>query len=101
MSMPVSVGDARRGEEGVPTPTPPFFPHPDTGAELVTLADFQKALVEVEDRLSPLYRLRTQLRDAMTERFEAPLPTNPRNRTVAQAMVARCPRCRREIESES
>ena len=77
-----------------------MFKHPETGIELVTLPEFQAALWDVEERLAPLYRVRRELREAMTERFDAPLPTNPRNRTVAQAMVARCPRCHKELEEK-
>lgn len=69
------------------------FPHPETGVALETLPDFQDALIDVETRLGALYRVRTPIREELTRRFGPVLPVDRRNRTVAQAMVALCPRC--------
>jgi len=72
---------------------PETFIHPVTGEMLTTKEEFLAALVEEEERLSPIYHTVWSLRDAMTERFEAAEMPGPRQRTVTQEKVSRCPRC--------
>ena len=77
--------------------THPAFPHPTTGQALETLTDFQNALTAIEEEIAPLYRVRRKIHEAMTDRYEAVLP-EARYRTLTQEKVARCPRCRNELE---
>jgi hypothetical protein len=69
------------------------FIHPVTGEVLTTKEEFLAALMEEEERLSPIYRTVWALRDGMTERFEAPEMPDRVNRTATQEKVSRCPRC--------
>ena len=69
------------------------FIHPETGEVLATKEEFLAALLEEEERLSPIYRTVWALRDGMVERFEAAEQPAPRYRTPTQEKVARCPRC--------
>jgi hypothetical protein len=67
---------------------------------LTTKEEFLAALVEEEERLSPIYHTVWALRDAMTERFRAAeLPARV-NRTATQEKVSRCPRCGSRLEEE-
>ena len=76
---------------------PRAFPHPETGQVLLELDEFRDALLDVESRLAPLYRVRRAIRDEMTNRFEPVLPES-RWQTDTQQKVARCPRCRTELK---
>ena len=73
------------------------FPHPETGELLETKDQFIDAINEVELRMSPLWIVRRQIREAYADRFDPYLPAR-RNRTDKQARVASCPRCGGEIE---
>jgi hypothetical protein len=75
---------------------PAPFAHPETGEALETHEDFRDALLDVETRLAPLYRVRRTLRDEMTTRYEPVLPEK-RWQSMTQEKVARCPRCRTEL----
>lgn len=71
-----------------------FMIHPETGEVLETQKQYMAALAEIEERMAPLYRVRRQIRDAATEKFEtADMPKQRRYRTETQEKVARCPRC--------
>lgn len=83
--------------ETAPTGAP--FVHPETGEVLVAAADFRRALSEVEERLSPLWRLRSELQEAFADRYETDLPARLK-RTAKQEVVARCPSCRRVVSEE-
>ena len=69
------------------------FIHPETGEVLATKEEFLAALMEEEERLSPIYRTRRILREGLVERFEAAEQPAPRYRTPTQEKVSRCPRC--------
>ncbi len=69
------------------------FIHPETGEVLEAQHDFLKALDEITERMIPLWKIRSRIREAHAERFEAPLPSDRRNRTQTQERVHRCPRC--------
>ena len=69
------------------------FIHPETGEVLEAQADFLKALDEITERMTPLWKIRRRIREAHAERFEAPLPSDRRNRTQTQERVHLCPRC--------
>ena len=75
------------------------FAHPETGELLSTREEFRAALAEIEERMAPYYRVRRQIREAASERFDVHLPS-ARNRTPTQEKVARCPRCGGRLESE-
>jgi len=60
---------------------------------LTSKEEFLAALVEEEERLSPIYHTVWSLRSAMAERFDAPDLPGPRHRTATQDKVSRCPRC--------
>lgn len=72
------------------------FPHPETGVVLEEHEDFQVALLDVEARIAPLYRVRRALREELTKRFEPVLPER-RWQSMTQEKVARCPRCGGEV----
>lgn len=76
------------------------FPHPETGAPLVEQEDFQVALLDLEERMAPLYRARGALRREAAARFQIEMP-HKRNRTLTQDLVARCPRCGGQIKEEA
>ncbi|MBA3565236.1 MAG: hypothetical protein H0W31_00085 [Actinobacteria bacterium] len=69
------------------------FIHPETGEVLEAQADFLKALDEITERMTPLWKIRRRIRESYAERFEAPLPSDRRNRTQTQERVHWCPRC--------
>lgn len=69
------------------------FPHPETGEVLETQAEFRRALEEVTERMTPLWRVRRSIREAYAERFEPTLPKRRRDRTETQERVHICPRC--------
>lgn len=74
--------------------------HPESGREVQTHEEFLEAIVWVEERLAPLYRVRRHLREEMATRFPAPELPPPSRRTDKQAAIARCPRCGGTLESE-
>ena len=76
------------------------FIHPETGEILATKEEFLAALMEEEERLSPIYKTVHALRDGMVERFEAAEQPSPRYRTTTQEKVARCPRCNARLEDD-
>lgn len=68
--------------------------HPETGREVHTHEEFLEALTWIEERMTPLYRVRARLREEMAERYPpAPRPARRRDRTDTQEKVERCPRC--------
>jgi hypothetical protein len=77
------------------------FHHPVTGQVLETKEDFQAALAEIEERMAPLYRERRVIREAAEVVFDPPALPGRRYRTPVQEKVARCPRCRTRLESET
>lgn len=74
------------------------FAHPETGEILETRDQFQDALTEIELRMSPMWIVRRQIREAYAERFDPTLPS-PVYRTVTQEKVARCPRCGSRLQA--
>ena len=72
--------------------THPEFMHPETGQILETKDEFVTAMLDIDLRMSPMWVVRRQLREAFTDRFEPTLPDRV-YRTVTQEKVARCPRC--------
>lgn len=73
-------------------PFPPF-PHPETGELLEAEAQFRAALEEINERLSPLWRVQRAIREAWAERFDPAEMPGRRYRTEKQERVTRCPRC--------
>ena len=69
------------------------FAHPETGEVLDTREEFEAAIKELDERLTPIYRLRNSIRKEWGERFVGPDLPPPRARTPTQEKVARCPRC--------
>ena len=85
----------------MPRPRERTVTHPETGEILSARAGVRgRARRDVEERMQPLYVLRRQLRVGMADRFPAPEMPRPRERTVTQERVARCPRCGGTLESE-
>ena len=82
------------------TEQPRLVLHPETGREVQTHEEFLEAITWVDERLSPLYRVRTSLREEMAERYPPPELPPARSRTATQEKVARCPRCGGRLESE-
>jgi hypothetical protein len=80
--------------------SPSEYIHPETGEVLATDKEWREALAAIEERLSPLYRLRRSLREEYAERFEGPELPPRRYRTDTQEKVARCPRCGQTYQSE-
>ena len=74
--------------------------HPETERPLETHEDFVGAIKWVEERLAPLYRVRSNLREEMAERFPPPEMPAPRYRTDKQNAIARCPRCGGRLQEE-
>lgn len=68
------------------------FVHPETGELLSTRAELHSALIEINERMEPLFRVRRRIRDAYTERFEATLPPWDQM-TDKQQRISLCPRC--------
>lgn len=68
------------------------FVHPETGEVLSTQAELHDALIEINDRMEPLFRIRRVIREAYAERFEAVLPPWDRM-TDKQQRIYLCPRC--------
>lgn len=69
------------------------FIHPETGEVLSSEEEWKAALVALEERLAPIYRVRRELRQAYADRFPPPELPPRRYRTDTQEKVARCPRC--------
>lgn len=99
MSTPKD-GEGSRPSTTEPSPTPKLVLHPENEIPLETHEDFVGAITWVEERLSPLYRVRANLREELAARFPPPELPAPRYRTQTQEKVARCPRCGGRLESE-
>ena len=77
------------------------FPHPETGELLDSREDFLGALFAVEERLGYLFNLRRKIREGGGGKLPPIHQPRPRDRTVTQEKVARCPRCGGKLESET
>ena len=76
------------------------YVHPETGEVLCSQEEWRAALVAVEERLAPIYRVRRSLREEYAERFPAPELPRRSERTETQERVARCPRCGAKLPTE-
>lgn len=76
------------------------YAHPETGEVLSSEEEWKAALVALEERLAPIYRVRRELRQAYAERFPPAEQPPRRYRTETQEKVARCPRCGERIPNE-
>ena len=79
---------------------PDSFMHPVTGELLSSKEEFLAAIREEEERLTVVYRTLGPLRQEMADRFPPAEMPRPRERTVTQERVMRCPRCGGRLENE-